>query len=234
MLKHELRGRWSRMLSRCEDDDNPQYHNYGSKGIYVCEEWHDFNTFYEWCVDNGAEKGLQIDRIDNSGPYSPGNCRVVTRRENARNKSNNTNLTAFGDTKCLTDWVDDPRCSVTLSTVAHRIHIGWDVEFAISTPSGLTKYKKKGDKKIMLKDGTVVGTYKGSKRDDGGMTVSAWGESKTLEKWQSDSRCRVTPDDRVTVWRRINRLNWTPERALSTPTGTKPQPNKGKKFEAFG
>ena len=42
--------------------------------------------FNDWCLNNGWEEGLQLDRIDNDGPYSPWNCRFVTPRENGFNK----------------------------------------------------------------------------------------------------------------------------------------------------
>lgn len=87
------------MLSRCEDVDNPQYHNYGARGIYVCEEWHDFNVFYEWCIASGVSSKLQLDRIDNDGPYSPGNCRFITASENVRNRRVTLRAEAFGEVK---------------------------------------------------------------------------------------------------------------------------------------
>ncbi|WP_258286790.1 hypothetical protein, partial [Escherichia ruysiae] len=42
-------------------------------------------AFIAWALVNGWQPGLQLDRRDNDGPYSPGNCRFVTRSVNRLN-----------------------------------------------------------------------------------------------------------------------------------------------------
>lgn len=84
-------GAWTNMRARCNRATNPFYARYGGRGIRVCSEWEGaggFQRFYKWSIENGYEKGLQIDRINNDGNYEPLNCRWVTPRVNARNKGN--------------------------------------------------------------------------------------------------------------------------------------------------
>lgn len=82
-----LGGVWAGMLERCYKNYNKNYHNYGGRGITICDEWREKpELFFEWCFANGWEQGLEIDRIDNDGPYSPGNCRFVTHKVNAQNR----------------------------------------------------------------------------------------------------------------------------------------------------
>ena len=84
---HRLYGVWRGMKQRCYYDKHVNYKNYGGRGIDVCSEWKDsFEVFYNWSIDNGYKKGLEIDRIDNYKGYSPDNCRYVTREENNNNK----------------------------------------------------------------------------------------------------------------------------------------------------
>lgn len=78
---------WTSMMYRCHKPENKQYKNYGARGIYVCQEWHDFNRF---CEDIGArpKDGLHLDRFDNNLGYSKENCRWTTPKINHRNKRN--------------------------------------------------------------------------------------------------------------------------------------------------
>lgn len=62
------------MMRRCYNPKSVAYKDYGEKGIVVCEEWHDRESFKKWCSENGWEKGLRINRMDSSKGYSPDNC----------------------------------------------------------------------------------------------------------------------------------------------------------------
>jgi hypothetical protein len=113
---------WLGIIQRCQDPNSCSYPRYGGRGITVCREWSErFEPFRDWALSNGFQEGLTIDRIDNGGGYEPGNCRWVTMKEQARNTRRNRMVAAFGETKCVADWADDPRCHVSQSTLLARV-----------------------------------------------------------------------------------------------------------------
>lgn len=78
---------WCSIKQRCYNPKATAYKNYGGRGIVMCDEWReDFAAFATWATANGRQQGLDIDRRDNDGPYSPDNCRFVTRAENMANR----------------------------------------------------------------------------------------------------------------------------------------------------
>ena len=78
--------RWKSMRERCTVKKSHAYKNYGGRGIKVCDEWLDFHAYKKWALDNGYEKHLHLDRIDNAKGYSPENCRFVTPQANLSNR----------------------------------------------------------------------------------------------------------------------------------------------------
>jgi len=69
------------MIQRCYYEKAINYHNYGGRGITICDEWrYDTHNFVAWCRANGWKSGLQIERDDNDGNYCPENCYFVTPR----------------------------------------------------------------------------------------------------------------------------------------------------------
>ena len=95
---------WKAIKQRCKNPKCRAYKNYGGRGISVCKEWENFEGFFNWAVNSGYKKGLDIDRINNNGDYTPNNCRWVSRTENVNNRRNTILLTVDGKTKARTEW----------------------------------------------------------------------------------------------------------------------------------
>lgn len=129
------------MIARCYDSTKHNYSHYGGRGITVCEEWRsDVSAFQKWAVENGYNDNLQIDRIENNKGYSPDNCRFVTPKQNANNKSDNRLITLNGITKTVAQWAEEK--GVTYNTIWNRVKRGWDVAKAIETPMRLRMSNK--------------------------------------------------------------------------------------------
>jgi hypothetical protein len=127
---HPLYGVWNNMKNRCTNKNLQSYKNYGGRGIFVCEEWLNPKTFIEWCLANGWEKSLEIDRINNDDGYYPKNCRFVTISENQFNTRRSLNSI---NQKCRERGV----CHLL---VKDRLRMGWDLERALTQPK--RGYKK--------------------------------------------------------------------------------------------
>lgn len=91
---------WHGMLERCYDEKLQEKHP-TYKGCIVCEEWHNFQNFAEWCYENYYEiegERMCLDKdilIKGNKIYSPDTCILVphtintlfVKRDKARGKS---------------------------------------------------------------------------------------------------------------------------------------------------
>ena len=126
------------MLNRCRNPNVRCFHNYGGRGIKVCERWWKFTNFFE---DMGRKPTMThtLERIDNNGNYEPSNCKWETRFKQARNTRWNKFVTFNGKTLCHADW--DIELGFPKYAVTRRLWLGWSVEKALTQP--LKKYPNK-------------------------------------------------------------------------------------------
>lgn len=126
----KLYGIWKSIKCRCYNKNRQCYHNYGDRGINICDDWlHDFIAFHDWAVDNGYKEGLTIDRIDNNKGYSPDNCQWVDVATQNRNTRRTINFTYQGETHCLKDWCEI--FNLNYGTVKSRVQRGWSIDEAL-------------------------------------------------------------------------------------------------------
>lgn len=187
----KLKRVWQGMHERCEDQTHKSYAFYGGRGISVCAEWATYPPFKTWAEQNGYREGLKLDRRRNNGPYSPENCRFVTHAENMNNTRRNLYVTAFGETKTISEWMKQFNPGVCRHNVYRRIVGGMPPELALTAGP-----------KVSWKNGqSVEPTYK------------AFGEEKTLAEWCRDERCKAPY---TSVLTRL-RTGWSNEEAIATP-----------------
>lgn len=90
----ELYRRWQSLKNRCENPNNKEFHNYGGRGIKVCEKWQTFEGFKEDYYQLSGD-GDSIDRIDVNGDYSFENCRKLTSQGQSINTRRSSYLAPF-------------------------------------------------------------------------------------------------------------------------------------------
>lgn len=127
-------GSWYKMLNRCYQKNNPDYPDYGGRGIKVCEFLRISPVNLVILIGLRPEGRMSIHRIDNDGNYSCGQCaeclqnnwaknvKWATDDEQARNKRNNIWITHDGRTQLLQDWVKETGLSYT--TIRRRWNRG--------------------------------------------------------------------------------------------------------------
>jgi len=77
-------------------------------------------------------KNTTIDRINVEGHYNKENCKWVTFQEQSLNKRLSRKITAFGESKNISEWAKQFNCS--RQALRYRIEIGMSPEKALSIP----------------------------------------------------------------------------------------------------
>jgi hypothetical protein len=123
---------WIQMKARCNNPRHLYYHNYGGRGIQVCERWR--KSFKDFYADVGPRPSRKhtLDRINNNGNYEPGNVRWATRTEQNRNRRDNRMMTLNGETYCMAEWAE--KLGVDYAILHGRLYQGWSDERALTAP----------------------------------------------------------------------------------------------------
>lgn len=122
------------MISRC--NCRPAY---AGRGIRVDEQWRkDFVLFSDWALLAGYKEGLQIDRINNDGDYTPDNCRFVTAKQNCSNRRHSIVWNG------ITSQEAANALGITRETIRYRVRVlGLPLETAFTAPKTPNGYLRK-------------------------------------------------------------------------------------------
>ncbi len=108
---------WRGMKKRCLNPNHTAYHNYGGRGITICNYLLDSPEAIIDCIGD-RPKNMTLDRIDNNGHYSCGMCiqcgnhdwrmnlRWATKSEQARNARFNKIVTIDGVSRPACEWAE--------------------------------------------------------------------------------------------------------------------------------
>lgn len=222
------------MRQRVNNPANTSFHKYGGRGIAVCRRWLKIENFV---ADMGYPPTPQhsIERKDNNKGYNPDNCKWALPPEQSRNTRRNVFLIFKGRTQILEDWAIE--IGISPNTLRARIKNGWtDEEILGVAPrpcDALLEFNGKRltasawARELNIKEGTLTSRLrKGwtiaqslgfadlpSRKGKRGTLLSINGKTRPLTAWAKDANLSANM-----VWQRITKLNWSPEKALSTNT----------------
>ena len=123
-----LKNIYNCMKYRCKN-------KYKSKNIKICDEWLNFENFYNWSINNGFNINandfqITIDRINNDGDCEPSNCRWVNQYTQSRNKSNVKLYEYNKECLCIKDLAK--KYNIKYSTLYKRLNSGQSIEQALT------------------------------------------------------------------------------------------------------
>lgn len=133
---------WHHMKERCYNEKDKRYHDYGGRGISVCDRW--MESFENFLSDMGLRpsKEHSLDRYpNNDGNYELLNCRWATRLQQMNGRRNTVFIEYEGNKYSITDlaaklgrtreWVrsrfvrnTSPRSSNNIDSVINAIKSG--------------------------------------------------------------------------------------------------------------
>ncbi|MEW1699023.1 hypothetical protein ACIQCR_31180 [Streptomyces sp. NPDC093249] len=162
-------------------------------------------------------------------------------------------IAAFGESRNLTGWADDPRCAVTREALRTRLALGWLPEDAITrqrhdkpvlehTYQGRTLTLRGWADQSGIKYHTLYSRItkfgmsfeeallKGSDGPDFTLHITAFGETKPLCHWAVDPRANCAT---ATIRRRLIQ-GWDPEQAITEEPESRSTLGTGTPHRAYG
>lgn len=120
---------WAAMIQRCHNPNNPNFKNYGGRGISVSDRWR--AGFSNFLHDMGVKPSSRhtLERVNNNEGYCAENCMWVTRKEQQKNTRSNRWITINGQRKTESDWAREK--GIHSTTISHRIARGMSESEAV-------------------------------------------------------------------------------------------------------
>lgn len=123
---------WTGMKARCQVPTNPNYSNYGGRGIKISEDWQTFEGFYK---DMGESpfKGASIERLDTNGNYCKENCVWADSKTQNSNRRDNVLWEYKGVKYSLAELAK--LSGLGYKMLSNRLYrSNWSVARAVETP----------------------------------------------------------------------------------------------------
>lgn len=204
------------------------------------EAFGESKTLVQWSEDPRCEVHYHtLRKLVNSGvPLVKALSKQPVVKPNKRKK-----VSAFGETRSITDWNSDERCTVSHGLLQQRLSTGMQAEDAISRRRRYTNptYEAFGECKLLMdwaRDPRCIVSFQSLfKRVQAGMPIekamttpmvrnvpkhrvwapiTAFDETKSIMEWSKDARCVVSE---MTLRKRI-KAGIAPEEAICTFPGS--------------
>lgn len=126
---------WNMMMSRCLNQNYDDYAEYGARGIIACDLIQQSPQSLIMLIGE-RPAGMSLDRRDNTGSYTCGQCvecqknswplnvRWATPTQQGRNQRTNRLITICGVTQCLAEWAE--QAEIGQSALRRRLERGWE------------------------------------------------------------------------------------------------------------
>lgn len=123
---------WTGIVKRTNEGTRAHKHP-SYKHVRLADEWKGYDGFVRFLHHIGPPPSdkHQIDRIESTGHYEPGNVRWRTVAEQQRNRRDNRNVTWDGRTMTVTEW--SRALDMPPMTLINRLN-RWPVERAMTEP----------------------------------------------------------------------------------------------------
>lgn len=137
LTSHYLYKTYLRIKSRCNNNKNKSYADYGGRGITLCKKWEkSFESFYTYVITylgNKPAKELSLDRINNNKGYKPGNIRWATPSMQAKNRRSSKIIAYNGIARNAVDWARAINIPPQMLYTRLKV-LKWPIDRVLNTP----------------------------------------------------------------------------------------------------